>query len=355
MPVRQGTRPIRASSDSANGPAAPPPSFPTAKTIPTHPEHYRLRGRCPKSVRELPPHRILTPLRGRDPVDPAPWEAWRRRVKRSVGGGSSRGTTRCPRPFFTFVRGGIACWAVHGSRFNRSQPPRGRRPAVLRLTEGVAHPHETLRDYVVTPELARRFEEALEFIHSAVKSGSSKATYLHGSFGAGIEAVEMACGIRQAQGDLVDDSEKVHLSDHFQSLHVGFPPRPPAQSGSLKDALEGLLDQALRAYYLAHPAFEVTEEIRLDKLPRPRPIRPLRAPRVVPATPTHLCCPPRRPSRRHDRSRFCWRCPRPVRNPPPQTLPTPRPAARRFPSAGSPGSPGTPCSKPSRCGVWPTS
>ncbi len=56
---------------------------------------------------------------------------------------------------------------------------------VLKLTEGVEHPAETLRPYVVTPELARNFDDALDFIKGAVQSNSSKAAYLHGSFGAG--------------------------------------------------------------------------------------------------------------------------------------------------------------------------
>jgi hypothetical protein len=56
---------------------------------------------------------------------------------------------------------------------------------VLRLTEGVARPEETLRDYVVTPQLARCFDDALGFIRSALESRSSKAAYLHGSFGSG--------------------------------------------------------------------------------------------------------------------------------------------------------------------------
>jgi hypothetical protein len=56
---------------------------------------------------------------------------------------------------------------------------------VLKLTEGVEHPDETLRHYVVTPELARNFDDALDFIKGAVQSNSSKAAYLHGSFGSG--------------------------------------------------------------------------------------------------------------------------------------------------------------------------
>jgi hypothetical protein len=56
---------------------------------------------------------------------------------------------------------------------------------VLKLSEGVSHAERTLRDYVVTPELARAFEQALGFVQSAVEGGQSKAAYLHGSFGAG--------------------------------------------------------------------------------------------------------------------------------------------------------------------------
>ena len=56
---------------------------------------------------------------------------------------------------------------------------------VLRLTEGVARPQETLRDYVVTEQLAACFDNALGFIRSALEGRSSKAAYLHGSFGSG--------------------------------------------------------------------------------------------------------------------------------------------------------------------------
>lgn len=56
---------------------------------------------------------------------------------------------------------------------------------VLRLTEGVIRSEETLRDYVVTPELTGCFDNALSFIRSSLQSNTSKATYLHGSFGSG--------------------------------------------------------------------------------------------------------------------------------------------------------------------------
>jgi hypothetical protein len=56
---------------------------------------------------------------------------------------------------------------------------------VLRLAEGVQHPTETLRDYVVTPQLVACFDSALGLIRSALDGRTSRASYLHGSFGSG--------------------------------------------------------------------------------------------------------------------------------------------------------------------------
>ncbi|HWG73695.1 MAG TPA: hypothetical protein VG184_06540 [Acidimicrobiales bacterium] len=56
---------------------------------------------------------------------------------------------------------------------------------VLRLAEGVANPAATLRDYVVTPQLAAGFDLALDLVGSAVEGRTSKAAYLDGSFGSG--------------------------------------------------------------------------------------------------------------------------------------------------------------------------
>lgn len=56
---------------------------------------------------------------------------------------------------------------------------------VLQLADGLTRPEETVRDYVVTPQLKVCFEGALDFIRSAVDSRKSKACYLHGSFGSG--------------------------------------------------------------------------------------------------------------------------------------------------------------------------
>jgi hypothetical protein len=56
---------------------------------------------------------------------------------------------------------------------------------VLRLSEGVEHAEQTVGSYVVTPQLAEAFDNALGFIRSALQPPTSKAAYLHGSFGSG--------------------------------------------------------------------------------------------------------------------------------------------------------------------------
>ena len=56
---------------------------------------------------------------------------------------------------------------------------------VLKLSQGVTEPEKTLQQYVVTPQLVTCFDDALQFIRSAVDASNSKACYLHGSFGSG--------------------------------------------------------------------------------------------------------------------------------------------------------------------------
>jgi predicted ATPase len=56
---------------------------------------------------------------------------------------------------------------------------------VLKLTEGLAKPEETAALYVTTPKLVDAFDRALGLVGDALRSGQSKATYLHGSFGSG--------------------------------------------------------------------------------------------------------------------------------------------------------------------------
>ena len=60
---------------------------------------------------------------------------------------------------------------------------------VLNLAHGLEENavDETLAQYVVTPQLAKAFEDALSFIRSTVNDNQNrqKGAYLHGSFGSG--------------------------------------------------------------------------------------------------------------------------------------------------------------------------
>jgi predicted ATPase len=55
---------------------------------------------------------------------------------------------------------------------------------VLGLAQGIDS-ESTVQDYVVTPQLAEDFDQALELIRSAVETNASRAAYLDGSFGSG--------------------------------------------------------------------------------------------------------------------------------------------------------------------------
>lgn len=61
----------------------------------------------------------------------------------------------------------------------------GQSDFVLKLASGISDVSATIDDYVITDRLVHNFDEALGLIASAVSSNSSKAAYLHGSFGAG--------------------------------------------------------------------------------------------------------------------------------------------------------------------------
>jgi len=61
----------------------------------------------------------------------------------------------------------------------------GKGDFVLRLAEGVTDPEGTVKHYQVTPQLAKCFDQALKLVKGAIEGASSKAAYLHGSFGSG--------------------------------------------------------------------------------------------------------------------------------------------------------------------------
>ena len=57
---------------------------------------------------------------------------------------------------------------------------------VVKLTESTStRQAQALDEYVVTPQLAENFDQALETIRSSIVDNKSQAAYLHGSFGAG--------------------------------------------------------------------------------------------------------------------------------------------------------------------------
>lgn len=58
---------------------------------------------------------------------------------------------------------------------------------VLKLSDGVSDEGAaaTIANYVVTPQLAKAFDQALGFIQGAIEGRRSAASYLHGSFGSG--------------------------------------------------------------------------------------------------------------------------------------------------------------------------
>ncbi len=56
---------------------------------------------------------------------------------------------------------------------------------VVKLTDGLAKAERTVRDYVVTPSIHESFNKALRLIGECLGDGSSRAAYLHGSFGSG--------------------------------------------------------------------------------------------------------------------------------------------------------------------------
>lgn len=62
---------------------------------------------------------------------------------------------------------------------------------VLQVTKGVAEPEQTLRDYVVTPQLVDAFDNALGFIQQAVQTAESAVECHQHSSRSSIRATRM--------------------------------------------------------------------------------------------------------------------------------------------------------------------
>src|SRR6266542_3308576 len=89
----------------------------------------------------------------------------------------------------------------------------------MRLSEGVAHARQTIRDYVVTDSLKRNFATALGLVGQAAETGRSQAAFLHGSFGSGkshFMAVlhEILSGNPDARG-IPELADAVHEADRW--------------------------------------------------------------------------------------------------------------------------------------------
>ena len=77
-----------------------------------------------------------------------------------------------------------------------------------------------------------------------------------------VARIEMAYGIRGDGEDYLDEGNSLEPSEHFRSLDPGVTVQPPA-AANLDQGLLGLLDQALRQQFPAHPHF--ADQISLTK------------------------------------------------------------------------------------------
>ncbi len=93
---------------------------------------------------------------------------------------------------------------------------------VLKLTSGVdpAHAAETVRQYVVTKDLEKAFDEALGLIASSVGDGESRAVYLHGSFGSGKSHFMAILHLLLQGDDAARGKSELHaaIANHEQKL-----------------------------------------------------------------------------------------------------------------------------------------
>lgn len=85
------------------------------------------------------------------------------------------------------------------------------------LTEGVAHPKQTMATYVVTPRIADAFDQALGMIDGALRDGRSGGTYLHGSFGSGKSHFMAVLSL------LLADEEIAWSRSEFHDLRTKYP------------------------------------------------------------------------------------------------------------------------------------
>ncbi|KIG17732.1 Bacteriophage (PhiC31) resistance [Enhygromyxa salina] len=123
---------------------------------------------------------------------------------------------------------------------------------VVKLTEGVARPKETIGTYVITPRLADAFDQAMGLVNKAVRDGVSGGAYLHGSFGSGKSHFMAMLSL------LLDDVELAWARPEFHDLRTKFDWVGKKKVLDLqmhllgKDSLEEAIYPAYLAYLAAH-------------------------------------------------------------------------------------------------------
>ena len=142
---------------------------------------------------------------------------------------------------------------------------------VLQLADGITRPEETVRDYVVTPQLKACFDEALKFIGSATDSRKSKACYLHGSFGSGkshfMAVLDLLLGGNLAARSIPELADVVERhNDWTQSKRFLMVPYHMIGATSLDQAILGQYAQHVRTLHpdAPVPGFYVAESLFVD-------------------------------------------------------------------------------------------
>ncbi len=93
----------------------------------------------------------------------------------------------------------------------------GRMDFTVALADGISRADETVKTYVLTPQIVQSFREALGLIDQAQHKCQSQATYLHGSFGSGKSHFMAILSL------LLADHEGAWRRPELHALRVDFP------------------------------------------------------------------------------------------------------------------------------------
>ncbi len=120
------------------------------------------------------------------------------------------------------------------------------------LTEGVAHPQQTVSSYVVTPRLADAFDHAIGLVHGAMRDARSQASYLHGSFGSGKSHFMALLSLLLADDETAWSRPELH---HLRAKYDWIGTKKPLQLQLHmlgKESLEGAIYPAYLEYLDKH-------------------------------------------------------------------------------------------------------